>query len=55
MNKEINFTNCKIVTGRAYNGAKMLLYQGIIAYELWNDTVISDKLAEEVYEKMIKA
>ena len=41
--------------GRAYNGAKMLLYQGIIAYELWNDTVISDKLAEEVYRKMIKA
>jgi len=41
--------------GRAYNGAKMLLYQGIIAYELWNDTVISEELAEEVYEKMIKA
>ena len=41
--------------GRAYNGAKMLLYQGIIAYELWNDVVISEKLAEEVYEKMINA
>ncbi len=43
----------KAAGGRAYNGAKMLLYQGIIAYELWNDTVISDELAEEVYGQMI--
>lgn len=41
--------------GRAYNGAKMLLYQGIIAYELWNQTSISDELAGEVYEEMLKA
>lgn len=41
--------------GKAYNGAKMLLYQGIIAYELWNDTIISDQLAGEVYDKMIEA
>ncbi len=39
--------------GKAYNGARMLLYQGIIAYELWNDTVISDELADEVYDKML--
>ena len=39
--------------GRAYNGARMLLYQGIIAYELWYNTVISDELADEVYRRMI--
>ena len=39
--------------GRAYNGARMLLYQGIIAYELWYDTVITDELADEVYRSMI--
>lgn len=41
--------------GRAYNGARMLLYQGIIAYELWNDTTVSEELAEEIYSKMKKA
>ena len=35
--------------GCAYNGLKMLLYQGIIAYELWNDVTVSDKTAEEIY------
>lgn len=38
--------------GRAYNGLKMLLYQGIIAYELWNGVEVSDEQAEAVYEKM---
>ncbi len=38
--------------GRAYNGLKMLLYQGIIAFELWNEVQVEDELAEEVYEKM---
>ena len=36
--------------GRAYNGLKMLLYQGIIAYELWNHMTVSEKTAEEIYE-----
>lgn len=40
--------------GRAYNGSKMLLYQGIIAYELWTAKSIDDKLAELVYENMMK-
>lgn len=35
--------------GRSYNGLKMLLYQGIIAYELWNDTDISEETADYVY------
>lgn len=38
--------------GRAYNGLKMLLYQGIIAYELWNETDISDALADRIYGEM---
>lgn len=38
--------------GRAYNGLKMLLYQGVIAYELWNDVKVSDEDADAVYEKL---
>ena len=37
---------------KAMNGMKMLLYQGIIAYELWNDCKVSEELAEEVLKKM---
>lgn len=33
----------------AYNGLKMLLYQGIIAYELWNDISVSEEVADQVY------
>lgn len=36
--------------GRAFHGLKMLLYQGIIAYELWNDVSVSEEMALEVYE-----
>lgn len=38
--------------GHAYNGLKMLLYQGIIAYELWNSCEVSDAIAEEVYDRL---
>ena len=38
--------------GRAYNGLKMLLYQGIIAYELWNDTQVSEEDALAVYDRL---
>ena len=38
--------------GRAYNGLKMLLYQGIIAYELWNDVHVSEEDAQAVYEQL---
>lgn len=40
--------------GQAYNGLKMLLYQGIIAYELWNDVQVSEEDAQAVYEKLRK-
>ncbi len=33
----------------AYNGLRMLLYQGICAYELWNQTAVSEEIAEEIY------
>ena len=38
--------------GRAMNGLKMLLYQGIIAYELWNQVSISEEVAMEILKKM---
>ncbi|MCM1047817.1 MAG: shikimate dehydrogenase [Clostridiales bacterium] len=41
--------------GKAYNGLKMLLYQGVDAYELWNKVKVSDEDANVVYEKMKKA
>lgn len=40
--------------GRAYNGLKMLLYQGIIAYELWNDLIVPEEEAQLVYEELKK-
>ncbi len=38
--------------GAAYHGLKMLLYQGVIAYELWNDVSVSEEMALQVYEVM---
>lgn len=39
--------------GRAINGLKMLLYQGIISYELWNGIQVSQESAMEIY-KLLK-
>ena len=41
--------------GRAFGGLKMLLHQGIIAYELWTGSRVSRELAEKVYAEMQKA
>lgn len=41
--------------GEAYNGLKMLLYQGIDAYELWNQVKINEEDAAAAYEKMKQA
>lgn len=38
--------------GKAYHGLKMLLYQGIIAYELWNQVSVPEELAALVYKKL---
>ncbi len=32
--------------GKAYNGAKMLVYQGIVSFELWNCVKISEEIAQ---------
>jgi shikimate dehydrogenase len=37
---------------KIYNGGKMLLYQGITAYELWTGTAVSPQTAEIVYHKL---
>lgn len=39
--------------GKAYNGLKMLLYQGIIAYELWNDVSVPEETAQIIYRKLM--
>lgn len=38
--------------GSAFNGLKMLLYQGIIAYELWNEVQITEEQALQVYGRL---
>lgn len=41
--------------GRAFNGLKMLLWQGVIAYELWTGAGVGDELAESAYTAMRRA
>lgn len=41
--------------GRAYNGLKMLLYQGVIAYELWTGRTVTGELEERAYHAMKQA
>ena len=38
--------------GESYHGLKMLLYQGIEAFEMWNQVKVEDSLCEYVYEVM---
>ena len=38
--------------GKAYNGLSMLVYQGVIAYELWNDCKVSDKFAKDLIQML---
>ena len=41
--------------GQAFNGLKMLLYQGIIAYELWNHISVSEDVAQHILGRMREA
>lgn len=41
--------------GQAFHGLKMLLYQGVIAYELWNGIEVSEETAAAIYRKMEEA
>lgn len=38
--------------GKAYNALKMLLYQAVIAYELWHDIEVSQDIIEDVYVEL---
>jgi len=38
----------------SYNGLKMLLYQGVCAFELWNEIKVSEAVISQVYEVMKK-
>ncbi|HJC56061.1 MAG TPA: shikimate dehydrogenase [Candidatus Eisenbergiella intestinipullorum] len=40
--------------GRAFNGLKMLLYQGVEAYELWTGAAVTEAQAGLCYERMKK-
>lgn len=39
---------------KSYNGLKMLLFQGIIAYEHWNKVSVTDDTAAKVYDAMLE-
>lgn len=45
---------CKASGADCHNGLRMLLYQGITAYELWHDIRISDEMAEELFVRLNK-
>lgn len=38
--------------GKAFNGLKMLLYQAVDAFELWNGCKVSDENAQKIYQKL---
>ncbi len=40
--------------GKAYNGLKMLLFQGIRSFEIWNDVHVDDTFAEELLAGMLR-
>lgn len=44
----------KTAGARAYHGLKMLLYQGVVAYELWNQVVVSEEVVRNVYQRLKK-
>lgn len=53
---ETAFMSCvRAHGGKAFNGLKMLLYQGIIAYELWNDVAVSEDAAEQILYRLREA
>ncbi|MGN0374900.1 MAG: shikimate dehydrogenase [Butyrivibrio sp.] len=45
---------CRKHGAPAFNGLKMLLYQGIAAFELWNKVVVPKELSEEILNLMEK-
>lgn len=45
----------KVGVKEVHNGLKMLLFQGITAYELWNDVKVSSRLCNEIYNILKEA
>ncbi len=39
---------------RTFNGLRMLVYQGVCAYELWNQTAVTEEISEYAYEQLKK-
>ncbi len=39
---------------KAYNGLKMLLYQGVAAYEMWNRTEVPQEIVTIAYEALLE-
>ena len=39
---------------KVYNGLKMLLYQGVAAYELWNYTTVPEEVVAIAFEELLK-
>ena len=37
----------------AYNGLKMLLYQGVAAYEMWNQVTVPEDVVEKAYRALL--
>ena len=37
----------------AYNGLKMLLYQGVSAYEMWNQVSVPEEVVEKAYQALL--
>lgn len=37
---------------KAYNGLKMLLYQGVAAYEMWNQVSVPKEIVQKAYEAL---
>ena len=38
----------------AYNGLKMLLYQGVAAYEMWNRVSVPEEVVEKAYKALLE-
>ena len=43
---------CLEAGGRAYNGLKMLVYQGVEAFELWNALSVTPDVAGQIYDRL---
>lgn len=40
--------------GQAFNGLKMLVYQGVEAFELWNQVTVTPELASKIYALLVR-